>query len=224
MNLCPYPQYKPSGVEWLGDVPEHWATARLREYLVMEFTLDDECLKGRDGHISVKLPCTRMALSVAPAFQPGIRRSPQFPAGKPGLRELRRDAPARDRLAFASSLRFSHEIVILCLTTPSTPLHDAHQEGFSLPFQGPLQESSSVQHDGPNGRSLRLLNVIEPNSHLPGELGKQMEGLDARYHKEMGFPSDWRTRPLWARFYRPSAPAATATPAPKPAAIEEGPK
>lgn len=24
MNLPPYPTYKPSGVEWLGDVPEHW--------------------------------------------------------------------------------------------------------------------------------------------------------------------------------------------------------
>lgn len=24
MNVKPYPKYKPSGVEWLGDVPEHW--------------------------------------------------------------------------------------------------------------------------------------------------------------------------------------------------------
>jgi len=24
MNLPAYPHYKPSGVEWLGDVPEHW--------------------------------------------------------------------------------------------------------------------------------------------------------------------------------------------------------
>ena len=26
MRLPPYPKYKPSGVEWLGDVPEHWVT------------------------------------------------------------------------------------------------------------------------------------------------------------------------------------------------------
>ena len=26
----PYPAYKPSGVEWLGDVPEHWTVARLK--------------------------------------------------------------------------------------------------------------------------------------------------------------------------------------------------
>ena len=27
----PYPAYKPSGVEWLGEVPEHWEVRRLRE-------------------------------------------------------------------------------------------------------------------------------------------------------------------------------------------------
>ncbi len=30
MNLPPYPLYKPSGVEWLGDVPEHWDVKRLK--------------------------------------------------------------------------------------------------------------------------------------------------------------------------------------------------
>lgn len=30
MNLPPYPKYKPSGVEWLGDVPEHWEVKRLK--------------------------------------------------------------------------------------------------------------------------------------------------------------------------------------------------
>ena len=27
----PYPAYRPSGVEWLGDVPEHWEVPRLKE-------------------------------------------------------------------------------------------------------------------------------------------------------------------------------------------------
>lgn len=30
MKLPPYPKYKPSGVEWLGDVPEHWEVKRLK--------------------------------------------------------------------------------------------------------------------------------------------------------------------------------------------------
>lgn len=29
MRLPVYPRYKPSGVEWLGDVPEHWGTGRV---------------------------------------------------------------------------------------------------------------------------------------------------------------------------------------------------
>ena len=29
-TLHPYPAYKPSGVPWLDDVPEHWETARLK--------------------------------------------------------------------------------------------------------------------------------------------------------------------------------------------------
>ena len=34
-NLKPYPHYKPSGVEWLGDVPAHWEVLRLK-YLLSE--------------------------------------------------------------------------------------------------------------------------------------------------------------------------------------------
>jgi len=30
MKRKPYPKYKPSGVEWLGDVPEHWEVKRLK--------------------------------------------------------------------------------------------------------------------------------------------------------------------------------------------------
>src|SRR5438309_628499 len=29
MKLPAYPQYKPSGVEWLDDVPEHWKMKRI---------------------------------------------------------------------------------------------------------------------------------------------------------------------------------------------------
>ncbi len=30
MKWRPYPKYKPSGIEWLGDVPEHWEVKRLK--------------------------------------------------------------------------------------------------------------------------------------------------------------------------------------------------
>jgi len=29
VNAKPYPKYKASGVDWLGDVPEHWEVKRL---------------------------------------------------------------------------------------------------------------------------------------------------------------------------------------------------
>ena len=32
-DLHSYPSYRPSGVEWLGDVPEHWEVARLKGYV-----------------------------------------------------------------------------------------------------------------------------------------------------------------------------------------------
>ena len=31
--LKPYPAYKPSGIAWLGDVPEHWDVSRLKGYV-----------------------------------------------------------------------------------------------------------------------------------------------------------------------------------------------
>ena len=30
-NLQPYPSYKPSGIEWLGNVPSHWKVRRLKQ-------------------------------------------------------------------------------------------------------------------------------------------------------------------------------------------------
>ena len=34
MNAKPYPKYKLSGVEWLGDVPDHWEVKPMKFFLV----------------------------------------------------------------------------------------------------------------------------------------------------------------------------------------------
>ena len=51
----PYPAYKPSGVEWLGDVPEHWEVRKLGQ--IGRFS------KGSGGNkedeVSAGLPCVR---------------------------------------------------------------------------------------------------------------------------------------------------------------------
>ena len=44
-NLKPYPAYKPSGVEWLDDVPEHWEVRRLRTVADMRVSNVDKHTK-----------------------------------------------------------------------------------------------------------------------------------------------------------------------------------
>jgi type I restriction enzyme S subunit len=48
----PYPRYKPSGIDWLGDVPEHWEVRRLK-YLVQN--INEQTSSLRDGEIYVAL-------------------------------------------------------------------------------------------------------------------------------------------------------------------------
>ena len=39
----PYPAYKPSGIEWLGDVPEHWEVRKIKDWLSVNcFNLSDD--------------------------------------------------------------------------------------------------------------------------------------------------------------------------------------
>ena len=38
MSFPRYPKYKTSGVEWLGDVPEHWELARLKNVITQKIT------------------------------------------------------------------------------------------------------------------------------------------------------------------------------------------
>ena len=55
--LQPYPDYKPSGVEWLGDVPEHWDVRRLGISV-------HGCINGiwgNDPNGREDLPCVRVA-------------------------------------------------------------------------------------------------------------------------------------------------------------------
>ena len=52
-GLQPYPAYKPSGVEWLGDVPSHWEVRRLRTIAEMRVSNVDKHV--REGEPSVRL-------------------------------------------------------------------------------------------------------------------------------------------------------------------------
>lgn len=52
-NLSPYPAYKSSGVDWLGDVPAHWEVRRLRTVAAMRVSNVDKHVK--DGELPVRL-------------------------------------------------------------------------------------------------------------------------------------------------------------------------
>ena len=32
-TLGPYPAYKPSGIDWFGDIPAHWDVRRLKDWV-----------------------------------------------------------------------------------------------------------------------------------------------------------------------------------------------
>jgi len=52
-RLSPHPAHKPSGVEWLGDVPAHWEVRRLRNLVEMRASNVDKHV--RDEEESVRL-------------------------------------------------------------------------------------------------------------------------------------------------------------------------
>ncbi|HQK45717.1 MAG TPA: restriction endonuclease subunit S, partial [Syntrophorhabdaceae bacterium] len=52
-NLKPYPRYKPSGVDWLGDVPEHWEVKRLKRICFFIYGDSLPVELRRVGNISV---------------------------------------------------------------------------------------------------------------------------------------------------------------------------
>lgn len=52
-NFKPYPNHKPSGVEWLGDIPAHWEIRRLRNVIDMRVSNVDKHVK--EGEKPIRL-------------------------------------------------------------------------------------------------------------------------------------------------------------------------
>jgi len=48
-QLKPYPKYKPSGVEWLGDVPEHWRVVQFKRLASIQNGRDYKHIVADDG-------------------------------------------------------------------------------------------------------------------------------------------------------------------------------
>ena len=50
MSLPRYPEYKDSGVEWLGEVPAHWQVAPLKRLLKIENGADYKAIEADEGY------------------------------------------------------------------------------------------------------------------------------------------------------------------------------
>lgn len=53
MKVKPYPKTKPSGIEWLGDIPEHWEVKRLKAFASYKVSNVDK--DSKEGEIPVRL-------------------------------------------------------------------------------------------------------------------------------------------------------------------------
>ena len=52
-TLPPYPAYRPSGVEWLGEIPAHWEVRRLKSFATVHLSNVDK--KSKEGEGAVQL-------------------------------------------------------------------------------------------------------------------------------------------------------------------------
>jgi type I restriction enzyme S subunit len=50
MSFPRYPAYKPSGVEWLGDVPAHWDVVQFKQYVDIQNGADHKHIEQADGY------------------------------------------------------------------------------------------------------------------------------------------------------------------------------
>ena len=41
MSFPRYPKYKPSGIEWLGDVPEHWDVLQMKRIATIRYGIGE---------------------------------------------------------------------------------------------------------------------------------------------------------------------------------------
>lgn len=53
MSWPPYPKYRPAGLEWVPQIPEHWEVRKLKHIATVTFSNVDK--KSDDGEVSVRL-------------------------------------------------------------------------------------------------------------------------------------------------------------------------
>lgn len=73
MSFPRYPKYKDSGVEWLGEVPEHWEVRRLKFLCDIQLATETQRTPSRTAHI--RSSCARKRWSASTHARLTVKQS-----------------------------------------------------------------------------------------------------------------------------------------------------
>ena len=124
----------------------------------------------------------------------------------PSVRQAIADSYHLDEKTFCSLL---HHLCVI----RNTAAHHSRlwNRKFTVTFQLPKKKPAHLHPNfhNPQGSGnfrkihnslillVHLLECIEPATHWPSRLVSLLQSLEPRLLLEMGFPADWKTRPLW---------------------------
>ena len=130
-TLYPYPAYKPSGVSWLGDVPEHWEVRRLR-------TIAEMRVSNVDKHTNEGESPVRLCNYVNVYKNDRITQAMPFMSATASRDEIERFRLERDDVLITKDSEAWDDIGVPALVTESA---DDLLSGYHLALLRPFKET-----------------------------------------------------------------------------------
>ena len=158
-RVKPYPTYKPSGVVWFGDVPEHWDVVQLGRIGIFSKgsggTKDDEvangipCVRYGDLYTTHKFFISQTRSFVSPAkasgYTPMNRGDVLFPTSGETIEEVGKSAVNLMR----TQVLFGGDLIVF---RPTVPM-EAKLAGYSLDCPGAQTQKSMM------GRGITIMHI-----------------------------------------------------------------
>jgi type I restriction enzyme S subunit len=160
MSFPRYPTYKPSGVEWLGEVPEHWQTGQSRR----RFALRNE--RALDGEEQLTASQKHGIIKQADFVESEGRRVVEVIKGADILKHVEAGDFVISMRSFQGGIEYSpHCGSISSAYVMLKPIKDVHPDFFRWLFKSSryiqaLQSTSNLVRDG---QALRFSNFAQVN-------------------------------------------------------------
>ena len=160
MSFPRYPAYKPSGVEWLGEVPEHWQTGQSRR----RFALRNE--RALDGEEQLTASQKHGIIKQADFVESEGRRVVEVIKGADILKHVEAGDFVISMRSFQGGIEYSpHCGSISSAYVMLKPIKDVHPDFFRWLFKSSryiqaLQSTSNLVRDG---QALRFSNFAQVN-------------------------------------------------------------